>query len=194
MDQTLPLDSAASSSSFIEAAPSKRFKFASEDELKELSKGYTPANTNKATQWALNVYKEWKQERKIHCSLQAVPECLLTASDPELLNTHLTRLAVEAKEVNGESYPPATVYQLLCGILRYMREINPNCPNFLDKKDCRFKPLQATLDSLFHSQGIGIQVKHTKIFTEEDECKLWDSGVLGYNLCCWQVFCFAWQN
>ncbi len=59
-----------------------------------------------------------------------------------------------------------------------MREINPNCPNFLDKKDGRFKPLQATLDSLFHnlhSQGIGIQMKHAEFFSNEDE-----RGVLGY--------------
>ena len=72
------------------------------------------------------------------------------------------------------------VYQLMSGLLRYMREANPNCPNYLNKQDTRFQPLQHTLDAHFHklhSEGIGIQVKHTEIVTKEDEMKLWTSEV-----------------
>ena len=46
-----------------------------------------------------------------------------------------------------------------------MRELNPECPNFLDESDNRFRRLQGTLDSYFHklhSQGIGRQVKHAE--------------------------------
>ena len=63
-----------------------------------------------------------------------------------------------------------------------MRNINPGCPNFLDKKDSRFKPLHGTLDSHFHqlhSTGIGRDVKHAKILTKDDEEKLRKSGVIG---------------
>ena len=63
-----------------------------------------------------------------------------------------------------------------------MREANPNCPNFLNKQDTRFQSLQHTLDAHFHklhSEGIGIQVKHTEIITKEDEPKLWTSGTMG---------------
>ena len=88
---------------------------------------------------------------------------------------------MEARKTSGDSYPPATIHQLLCGLLRYMRENVPGCPNFLYKKDSRFRSLQGTLDALFHqlhSDGISVQTKHTEILTKEDE-EMWSSGVMG---------------
>ena len=70
------------------------------------------------------------------------------------------------------------IHHLLCGILRYTRETNPS---YLNKQDVRLKPLQHTLDALFHklhAEGHGVQVKHAEILTKEDEAKLWKSGVL----------------
>ena len=49
---------------------------------------------------------------------------LLLSADPAILNTHLSQFAVEARKVNGQHYPPSTVYQLMSGLLRYMREAN----------------------------------------------------------------------
>ena len=75
----------------------------------------------------------------------------------------------------------ATIYQLLCGVLRHMKEVNPGCINFLNKKDPRFKQLQGTLDVLFHqlhSEGLGTKINSADVFTQEDEQKLWCSGVL----------------
>ena len=42
--------------------------------------------------------------------------------------------------------------------------------------------MQHTLDAHFqklHSEGIGVQVKHTEIIIKEDEVKLWTSGAMG---------------
>ena len=80
------------------------------------------------------------------------------------------------------NYPPKTIHQLLCGVLRHMRSTNPGCPNFLDKKDSRFKPLHGAMDSHFHhlhSIGIGRDTKHARVLSKEDEEKLWKSGVVG---------------
>ena len=66
-----------------------------------------------------------------------------------------------------------------------MRETSPDCPNFLDKHDSRFRQLHHTLDALFHklhSEGIGVQVKHAEVLTKDDEAKLWDSGVMSATL------------
>jgi len=63
-----------------------------------------------------------------------------------------------------------------------MRGINSGCPNFLDKKECRFKDLQGTLDAHFHhlhSTGIGREIKHARVLTKDDEDKLWRTGVMG---------------
>ena len=113
--------------------------FVGDEELAELSKGLTPANTTKCTQWALNTFELWKNARNQKFPDDCVPQDLFTSTDPSLLCTHLTRFAVEARKANGEHYPPSSLHQLLCGILRHMREINPQCLNFLNKKDARFR-------------------------------------------------------
>ena len=63
-----------------------------------------------------------------------------------------------------------------------MRDISPERPNFLDKKDSRFKNFHGTLDSHYHNlhaSGLGREVKHARVLSEDDEEKLWKSGVLG---------------
>ena len=81
--------------------------------------------------------------------------------------------------MNGEPYPPKTIHQVL---LRYMRDISPGCPNVLDKKDSRFKNFHERPDSHYHNlhaSGLGREVKHAQVISEDDEEKLWKSGVLG---------------
>ena len=154
----------------------------SEENLLELAKGFTPANTRSSTKWALNVFELWKQARNTHHPEDPVPQDLLVTCDPSLLNTHLSKFAVEAKKANGEIYPPSTIHQLLCGLLWHMRETVQGCPNFLNKQDSHFRHLHGTLNALFHklhSNGIGVQVRHTDIITKAEEDKLWDSGVMG---------------
>ena len=49
-------------------------------------------------------------------------------------------------------------------------------------QDSQFRHLQGTLDSLFHklhSEGVGVQVRHTELITKLDEEKMWTSGVMG---------------
>ena len=51
-----------------------RFKFKKEEELFELFKGYTPANTNRSTKWALKVFDLWSQARNQHYPEDPIPE------------------------------------------------------------------------------------------------------------------------
>ena len=106
------------------------------------------------------------------------------STDANVLNTHLSRFVTETRKSNGEPYPPATLHQLLYGVLRHMRDCNPGCPNFLDKKDSRFRQLQGTLDAYFHNlhcEGIGRQVKHAETISTEEDNQLWETGVLDIN-------------
>ena len=62
-----------------------------------------------------------------------------------------------------------------------MRAVNPNYPNFWEKKDARFNKFMTVLDNLFkslQSDGVGSEEKHTEGITSEEEDKLWNSGVL----------------
>ena len=96
-----------------------------------------------------------------------MPDELFQNNDPSVLSVHLTRFAVEARKATREHYPPSSLHQLLCSLLRHMREINPNCPNFPDKKDVHFQQFHHSLDVHFnklHSSGIGRQVNMLKSF------------------------------
>ena len=69
--------------------------------------------------------------------------------------TLLCVYAVETRSHTGESYPPSTIYSVLCGILRYMKSENPN---FLEKSNPVFAEFTTTIDNLFknlQSSGIG---------------------------------------
>ena len=82
----------------------------------------------------------------------------------------------------GGKYPANTLYQLLYGLLQYMREIDPDCSNFLDKKTHEFKELHSLLDKLAHrlqQEGVRVEVKHATLITLEEERMLWEQGVLG---------------
>ena len=164
-----------------EPLPQPRFQFASEQKLTELAKGLVPENTSKSTKWAVNNFEAWLTARNASHPEDLVPEDILMSTDANVLNTHLSRFVVETRKSNGEPYPPATLHQLLCGVLRHMRDCNPGCPNFLDKKDSRFRQLQGTLDAYFHnlhSEGIG---RHAETISTEEENQLWETGVLDIN-------------
>lgn len=167
------------------ACSSTRFHYSDDKQLKELAEGVRPENTAKATKWALNVYHEWCESRNSQSHLEPVPELhLMESENPAELCKYLSMLVVEVRKKNGEKYPPATLHQLLCGLLRHMRGLNSMCPNFLDKGDKRFKQLHNTLDAYFHNlhaDGIGIKVNHAEIITQEEEAQLWSSGIMSLN-------------
>ena len=161
-----------------------RIKFATEEELSTFAKGLIPENTTRSTKWALNTFNVWIRERNSRYPASPVPEDILVCSDPDVINLHLSRFIIETRKSNGEMYLPSTLHQLLCGILRRMRELNPNCPNYLDKNDNRFRSLHGTVDSYFHklhSEGIGRKVKHVEVITMDEEDQLRESGALNIN-------------
>ena len=127
----------------------QRFSFVSEDEAQLLEIGYKPPNTSKNTKWALKNFEEWRMARNSSVPNDEVPPSLLTDHNPIQLNKWLSRFVIETRKNKGKQYPPSTIHQLLTGILRHMRESNPQAPNFLDKKNPTFRGLHGTLDNLF---------------------------------------------
>ena len=57
---------------------------------------------------------------------------------------------------------------MLCELLRHSKEVQPN-PNFLGRKDVRFKKLHGTCDSIFHTlheDGIGAEKTYEKLLED----------------------------
>ena len=130
-------------------------------------------------------FEAWKSTRNAIHPEDQVPEDFLQCTDPDTINNQLSKFIVETRKTNGAQYPLATLHSLLCGVLRCMRESNPvGCPNFLDKKYTRFRPLQRTLDNYFnklHSDGVGRKVKQAETISLEEEDKIWGSGFMDLN-------------
>lgn len=63
------------------------------------------------------------------------PDILKQPCDCGAIPHWLALFVMEARKGGGEQYPPKSLYQVLCGILRFMRPVDPCATNFLDQKD-----------------------------------------------------------
>ena len=151
----------------------------SAEEIEKSSKGVVPPNTASSTNWAVRVFLEWVKQRNRRggelltywISHTLAMYCVSACSD----------LFLKLGEKTGCEYPPKTLYQLLCGLLRHTRSVQRDPPNFLDRKDVKFKNLHGTCDVVFrslHESGVGATKKSAQILTKADEDKLWECGVL----------------
>ena len=69
---------------------------------------------------------------------ELVPEDILSSTDPSLLCKWLSVFVGETRKKDGTPYPAKSLYLLLTGVLRHMRALNADCPNFLDTNDKGF--------------------------------------------------------
>ena len=170
----------------IPAWQKERFsKLVSIEKLGKMSKGFIPDNTKKNTSWVISTFKQWafSQNQRTRTDEEAIDEEIFAKkSNCEELCRALCLFVVEARKVNGDQYPPQTIFHLLAGLLRHARSVRPNTSNFLDPKDVQFRDLHGTMDTLFRKlrkAGAGTDVKHSTVITAEEENLLWERGVLG---------------
>ena len=74
-------------------------------------------------------------------------------------------------------YPPNTLYQICCGILRYIWELKPQLDIF---RDAAFASFHQTLDAemeCLKAGGLGVHTKQAKAITPDEE-KLWQSTLV----------------
>ena len=158
-----------------------RFERVSDEDMSTICKGYVPPNTAKNTKWSVTVFNEWKSARNNGAGEEKCPDNVLERPDVTKLNFWLSRFVAEVRRSDNEPYPPKSIHQLLCGILRFMRSIDPACPNFLDRSDTRFRDFHGSCEVIFrrlHQSGVGTVVRHTPVFSIDEEGVLWSSGVL----------------
>ena len=160
--------------------PKSRFERVDEKEMSVICKGYIPPNTEKNTRWGVTVFNDWKSSRNRE-SEEKCPDDILERPEALKLNFWLSRFVAEVRRSDGKPYPPKSIHQLICSILRYMHSVDAACPNVLDRKDARFKEFRGACEVVFrrlHQSGVGADVKHTAIISNEEEDKLWSSGAL----------------
>ena len=106
---------------------------------------------------------------------------LETASAAEL-NEHLQGFILEANRQDGSPYPPDSLYQLVAGIQRHLRENSRPDLGILDPKNLDFFQSCQVLDARMKeltSKGLGTVKKQAQPLTPEQEEYLWEQGIFG---------------
>ena len=93
-----------------------------------------------------NTQRSWKcfadclsERNKVSDENDKCPESILEVQSPEVLNNWLPQFIAKACRSDGEPYTLRSIHQIFSGLLRYMRSINDDCANFMDKIDARFR-------------------------------------------------------
>ena len=77
-------------------------------EAEDLQKGFVPGNIQRSTQWAINVFSEWKKARE-GAQEVACLEDLLENANPEDLVRWLSLFAAEAQNGKRDQNTPTTI-------------------------------------------------------------------------------------
>ena len=141
----------------------------SEKHLEELLVSHEKKNTKANTKWAYIIMK-WRDEKLK--GGKDVPE-LLNMTAEEIFLQHFI---AEIRNQRGEEYSHKTVYYVVCGILRYLRDNDVHDKHFLDTADLKFVKCRAVLDTKMKdlvSKGVGTDAKQADpILPDYYACKI----------------------
>lgn len=165
--------------------PCRKIALVTDEDLEKLKDNRIPENTKINTNWAVSTWKEWAETRnlttKFYPAEKVVKLDVLELSNEEL-GYWLAKFVVEVrrKDEEGSFYNPNSLYQLCCGLLRYLR--NNGRPELNIFEDPKYKHFQDSLDSEMKrltSLGVGAEVKQAAPISEDEENRLWDMKLLG---------------
>ena len=105
------------------------------NKLETYQKSYCPENMKVNTCWAVNNFGEWRREYNLRHPEKPCPDEILLTDNPNDLAFWLQRYALSTRKKNGEKYPTKTVYLLLCGLQRHMKEAKDECISEKQRED-----------------------------------------------------------
>ena len=109
--------------------PERFVSFVDDEKLALLSKGMTPARVQSGLSPILTLGKMRGIGDIPQTGFRMTYSCAMT----RYFESASFQVRFGNKKNKWPSYPPKTIHQLLCGLLRNMRDVNPGCPNFLEK-------------------------------------------------------------
>ncbi|XP_066296655.1 uncharacterized protein [Branchiostoma lanceolatum] len=149
-----------------------------------------PKNTKRMNRWAVRVLNSWADRRNRETSasssgqdLKPVPTNWASMT-VEQLDHWLSQFVSEVRRDDGQYYPYNTLYLMLTGVNRYLRnDCDRKDVNILAKDDARFLQLRQAMETqkkLLIERGVGLQDKRrhdTELFPHGIEARLWESKV-----------------
>ena len=149
-----------------------RFSSPPKGKLEQYQKSFCPENTKVNTRWATKNFRDWQTDYNCRHPSDPCPDDILLSDSTSNLAKWLQIYAVSTRKKNGEKYPAKTVYLLLCGLQRYMKENKKHPFNIFDRDHPDFKLVVCTCDNYFRElrdEGVGAGSHATEILTPDDE-------------------------
>lgn len=137
----------------------------SDDEICKLIKDQENVNRKNKTKWAMNLFEKWRNNRR-----ENIPDFRLMTS--EIMEFWLGRFGMEVRKRNGTEHPPRSIYLILCGLLRFLKDNGVYDNNFLDKnigEFTDFRKLDNTRMNLLIDKGFGCSWKQADPILLNDE-------------------------
>ena len=137
-----------------------------------------PKTTQRDTTWCISLWNEWRDDRNSR-SEEQVPSDICALS-PEELRRWLSRFVLEVRKMDGKEYCPDTLYHIVCGVMRFLRQ-NGKPEVDLLKEQC-YADFRSTLDAEMRRlkrAGMGSRKRQAEPLTPEEEELLWEKCILG---------------
>jgi hypothetical protein len=111
----------------------------SELEMDQLIKQTESKATRKNTTWSMKIFDDWRSTRN-NCQGVAFSDVIpaLHIMTAEQINAFLSQFVMEVRKADGTEYPGKTIYLIISGLQRHLRESGFENMNVLDEKDVRF--------------------------------------------------------
>ena len=132
-----------------------------------------PENTRRANVFALRVYEEWVAARNMTFDECQYPDLSsLPNVGTDLLIQVLSHFVYEIRRKDGKEYPPSSIYGIMCGVMRYLRD-DCNRPdlNFFNQSNKEFHYLRRCIDSRMQeltSKGVGSELTLLLLMTKKN--------------------------
>jgi len=117
------------------------------DDIIKFKEGECPLNTEKNTEWAVYNFETWRTARNKKFEDQCSSNILSSTNMKELCDW-LCKYITETRKTDGTEYTPRSLYLLLAGLQRHIRELNPS-KEISIFHDVEFKPLKNVYNSVF---------------------------------------------
>ena len=150
----------------------------SDNEVQQVKKAAVPKTTQRDTSWCINLWKEWRDDRNSR-SEEQIPSDICALS-PHVLQRWLSRFVLEVRKKGGTEYHPDTLYHIVCGIMRFLRQNGKPEVDFL--KEEAYADFRSTLDAemkRLKRAGVGSHKRQAEPLTQEEEELLWEKRILG---------------
>ena len=168
----------------VDSKKSDRFAaVATTSHIHQMRQDAIPIKTKQTTSWSTNVWEQWCAWRKsqpVTEEERKFPLCQdITSMSCDSMNFWLCRFVVEVRRKDKKPYPPSSLYQLCCGLMRSLKFVDRLDVNFFISPV--FAPFRSTLDAVMKELQASGQyaTRKAEIITSSIEDEMWTKGVLG---------------